>query len=313
MRTNRSTTVHVQSGERANGSASQLSKWVRLVLIALIVYVGCNLAYGFGKWLARWRHVNRPIVAQQVDATDLGPAAVALPLAGPWVFGDLEWKLRSKDIDAAELEKLFTSMAATPVGEDVSQLPEADSTLLGVIQALNVRPNERNGNQVYRLDRPDLRMQLVTCTKGQQTRTVAFVIAYRQVGTSWKVYEFDPGASQMDATTTASHLLPLPSGARRDSGRFSENGQLLLEMISLDTTGEQLLSGWKQNGWEVRKNHVSRPTDFSYLCRRGDEVIYAWSADPQDALLNLMLVRTPNGSDTTSRFEPGASAAQLIE
>jgi hypothetical protein len=40
------------------------------------------------------------------------------------------------------------------------------------------------------------------------------------------------------------------------------------------------------------------------LCARGDEVIYVWSADPPDALKNLMLVRTPTGPDTDATDSP---------
>jgi hypothetical protein len=90
------------------------------------------------------------------------------------------------------------------------------------------------------------------------------------------------------------HLLPLPAGARCDGGRFADDGAALLELISLNSTSEQLFSAWRKAGWEIRPSGYGGPNDFSYLCGRGNEVIYAWSADPPSALQNLMLVRTPS-------------------
>jgi hypothetical protein len=51
-------------------------------------------------------------------------------------------------------------------------------------------------------------------------------------------------------------------------------------------------------GWEVRESGLAEPGEFSYLAVRGDERIYAWSADPAGAMRNLMLVRTPDVANT---------------
>ena len=71
-----------------------------------------------------------------------------------------------------------------------------------------------------------------------------------------------------------------------------------MEFVSLHSDADTLVSSWKTAGWEVRPSGLGNPGSFSYLCARGDEVVYAWSADSPDALENLMLVRTPDAKDT---------------
>ena len=125
-------------------------------------------------------------------------------------------------------------------------------------------------------------------------------MAYPASGDTWQLYVFTPQASDRgDSASAAPHLLPLPAGARRSGGRFADDGRVLLELISLDSTAEELLADWKAAGWEVRPSGIADPADFSYLCARGNEVVYAWSADPHDSLQNLMLVRTPTPADTS--------------
>jgi hypothetical protein len=72
-----------------------------------------------------------------------------------------------------------------------------------------------------------------------------------------------------------------------------------MELITLDATGSDLLASWKAAGWEIRHSGFADSAEFSYLCARGDEVVYAWSAEEPAAIQNLMLVRTPAPADTT--------------
>ena len=88
--------------------------------------------------------------------------------------------------------------------------------------------------------------------------------------------------------------MPLPAGTVRVGGRFAEDGHALLELITLNATAAEVLSTWKAAGWEVRPISSATVDDFRYLCVRGDNVVYAWSADEPSSIQNLMLVRTPN-------------------
>jgi hypothetical protein len=93
-------------------------------------------------------------------------------------------------------------------------------------------------------------------------------------------------------------LLPLPAGAARVGGRFADDGHALLELITLSSTANQLIATWNAAGWEIRPAGFGAAAEFRYLCARGDQVIYAWSADEPGALQNLMLVRAPSNADT---------------
>jgi hypothetical protein len=288
-------------GNSAKGNAAPLARGFRFALTVLVVVVCCYVAYGFGKFWALWRQTRQPVATQQSDSIDLSPIGSVLPLAGPWSFDELDWNLRSQLVEMKEVETLFASLAATAPAATESQLPETDQKIIDLITALQVRPTEQRGNQVYRLDRSDFKAQLVARNVAGQTRTVVFVIAYPQSGDEWQIYEFTPRttATNSDTNANASHLLPLPAAARRSGGRYADDGQVLLELISLEASAEQLLAAWKDAGWEVRPSGLTDPADFSFLCARGEDVVYAWSADPPESLQNLMLVRTAAPSDTS--------------
>ena len=83
----------------------------------------------------------------------------------------------------------------------------------------------------------------------------------------------------------------------RRGGRFADDGQLLLELISLESSSDSLIADWKDAGWEVRPSGIGDGHSFSYLCARGNDVIYAWSANSSEALQNLMLVRSPTDAE----------------
>jgi hypothetical protein len=61
----------------------------------------------------------------------------------------------------------------------------------------------------------------------------------------------------------------------------------------LNSTSDELITMWKAAGWNVRAIRSSGADDCRYLCARGGDVVYAWSADEPSAIQNLMLVRTP--------------------
>jgi hypothetical protein len=299
----RTTSQPVADDQRAKDRPSPRRRGVRIVLIAIGFALACYLAYGIGKFSAGLKQVARPVVAREADSTEFDPLAAALPLAGPWSFDELDWNLRSQAIEKKEINALFTSLAASPPATTDAQLPDTDQKIIDLIAALNVRPTEQLGNQIFRLERSDLKAQLVARKVAGQTKTATFAIAYPQNGSTWQLYEFIPRPTgentKSDTISAAPHLLPLPAAARRSGGRFADDGHVLLELVSLDASAAQLLAIWKDAGWEVRPSGLAGADDFSFLCARGEDVIYAWSADPADSLQNLMLVRTATPLDTS--------------
>ena len=186
-------------------------------------------------------------------------------------------------------------------GDDATNLPDLNNELVDLARRLHVAPTKRGDNELYLLDRPDLKAQLVVRHVAGRLKVAALAAAFPKAADEWQLFEFAPKSANGSATSNISHLLPLPSAAKRTGGRFTDDGQLLLELISLDADAGSLLSMWKHNGWEIKKSDFSGPDDFSFLCARGNEVIYAWSAGPRESLHNLMLVRSPSNSDIQAK------------
>jgi hypothetical protein len=268
-------------------------------MLVVAFAVCCYVAYGVGRWWARARHAPPPIAAQLSNAAGLDPLAAAFPLGGQWAFDELDWSLKSQFVERSKLDGEFEQLGRSPLSKLDPQLPATDPELIELITAVNIQPVERSGDLVYRVDRRDLRAELVTRKSGELSKTVAFAMAYPASGDTWQLYVFTPKQATGDCESTARHLLPLPVDARRSGGRFADDGRVLLELISLDSTTEKLLADWRAAGWEIRPSGIANPSDFSVLCARGNEVVYAWSADSHDSLQNLMLVHTPASADTS--------------
>jgi hypothetical protein len=149
-----------------------------------------------------------------------------------------------------------------------------------------------------------LKARLLVRIVGEKSKVVSLAAALPQNNDRWQLFELTPRGATGRSADTRPQLLPLPPGARRDGGRFADDGRALLELVSLDSNANELLLTWKTSGWDVRPNAAVGAHEFGYLCARGDEVIYVWSADPPDALKNLMLVRTPTGPDTDATDSP---------
>jgi hypothetical protein len=276
----------------------------RAALLVLVVAAGCYVAYGFGRLYAEWRQTGRPIDESSPATFDPNVLTPAMPLDGPWSFAQLDWDIRSQIVSSADVFARFETFADAPGEANDEQLPDVSPELVDLAESLEVKAVNRGGNQVYRLDRPNLKAQLLVRIVTGAPKVVALAAALPQDHDRWQLLELTPRGATESSAAVLPQLLPLPPGARRDGGRFANDGRALLELVSLDSTAEELFSVWKAAGWDVRPNGAASVHEFSYLCARGSEVIYAWSADPRDALKNLMLVRTPSGPDTNASDSP---------
>jgi hypothetical protein len=290
------TTAEASAGEK---SSAGFGRFIGRLIVPLLTFaVCCLVAFRIGAFLANRNNAADLATLRTADSAESNPLAATLPLAGMWSFDELNWSIRSEIIPAAEVEAKLASLDATTV-KDAATLPDTDADLMGLIEMLRVQPTERDGNQIYRLDRKSMKLQLVTRRIDDRSKTVACAMAYPHDEQNWQLYKFTPRSAVQNGGDVESHLLPLPAGARRTSGRFADDGQAIMELITLETPESDLLATWKQAGWEVRPSGFAGPGEFSYLCARGDEVVYAWSAEEPAAIKNLMLVRTPTPTDTS--------------
>lgn len=289
-------TTRTSSMTSRSRSLVRTARWTILVAGFAIC---CLSAYRLGVLVSDWRHPADLAALRRADATDLASLSPTLPLAGIWSFDELDWNMRSEWTSEQELAAKFETLASQAPALAERELPDADQEFLSLAGALGVRSTEREGRRIYRLSRPGLQAQWITRELDGQAKSCAFAVAYPSIDDQWQLFEFTPRAKDAAAKTTQkSHLLPLPAAAHRDGGRFADDGRMLMEFVSLESTADALVRDWNAAGWDVRTSGMGEPGEFSYLAVRGDETIYAWSADQASALRNLMLVRTPAGVDT---------------
>jgi hypothetical protein len=268
----------------------------RTALISVTIAAFFYVAYGYVQLFVEWRRATQPVTTTSSSAAEMLPFAGALPLDGPWVFGDLNWNLRSSVSTREKIEAHINQLVAAPV-DDADNLPVLGNDLVELIHSAHMQPVERNGCTIYQISRANLKCQLVVRVVEQQPRVVSFVGGYALNELEWQLFELVPQgvASRTDSGTE--HLLPLPPDAVRRGGRFAADGRLLLEFVSLNCGTGSLIETWRCAGWEVRSSGLGAGACFSYLCRREDEVIYAWSADTGESLQRMMLVHSPTDDE----------------
>jgi hypothetical protein len=269
-------------------------RWIRALrfaLTAIIVFAACYVSYGFGRLWKDWRNTASPALAANTANADIESMVNVLPLSGQWSFGDLDWTFRSKVVDAGTVEARLAETADIDSGKSADELPDLSPELVDLARKLKIRPVSHGENQLYRLERPEMKAQLVVRQTAGQPKAVAMIAAMKQPSGEWQLFEFAPRTAAVAESQSTPHLLPLPASARRTGGRFTDDGQLLLELANVDADADSLTSMWNDAGWNVRSTQFAGPGDFSYLCVRGDSVVYAWSADARGSLQHLMLTR----------------------
>ena len=281
---------------KSDGPRRRGVRALRAGLTITIVSAACYVSYGFGRLWHDWRQASQ-LRAGVNTSQPLALLPDAPPLAGQWMFGDLDWSLRSEAIEPQAVMTRFAAAAADARHSEVDHLPDLNPQWIDVAQHLQVRPVTRDGNQIYVLDQTNLKAQLIVREVAGHIKAISLAAAFPEQSAAWRLYEFTPNARAGDANTKTAHLLPLSVNAKRLGGRFTNDGQLLLELVKVEGGADQLLSLWSANGWEVHPTEFAGPSDFSYLCVQKNEVIYAWSADRRASLQNLMLLRSSAESD----------------
>jgi hypothetical protein len=285
----------------STATSSRAARAIRFIVTAAIVAAACYLAYGFGRLWAQWRQASLPRAVVQASNGDASMMAPPLPLAGHWAFGELDWNLRSNAVNRADITARFDALAETRADATDDNLDDVAERLVELARDLRIEPTEHGDCRLYRADRPEFKAQLVVRSRSDRLQLISLAAAFPKQGDQWQLVEFKPASATKNKQTSVPFLLPLPAGAERDGGRYADDGRVLLEFVTVDATADELIDQWKSTGWEVRPSGLGGAGDFSNLCRRGNEVIYAWSPDERSALRRVMLVRSPSASDTSGR------------
>jgi hypothetical protein len=281
------------------------SGWGRKTLLLLTAAALMYVSYGFGRWFKEWRQAPPPVAAMSTAPVQFAPLGAALPLDGPWTFAGLNWNLRSSTVGAKVVDERLASLPTAT--NAVASCQHASQDLLELISALSLQPTHRDGAEIYALDRPELKARLVLRSVGGVQKIISFGAGVPQSNKFWKFFELGPRDSMTTATSESPHLLPLPATALRRGGRYTNDGRLLLELVSLNSDAPTLLTLWRAAGWEVRPSGLADAGGFSYLAARGNEVIYAWTSNPNDAIGNLMLVRSPTDAEMAAGAVPASN------
>ena len=279
-----------------------LVRRIRLTLLWAVVALACFVAYRLGDVYAGWRETaNQRPTQQCLTPADGAFATAMMPLAGSWSFDDLDWDINSAKLSPAEVAARFEAFSNSTVGTNVEALPDVSDQFLTLAANLEIIPVHHAGNKVYKLDRPEIKGQLVTREAAGRAKIVSMTAATPSENEAWLFYELTPRAAAAKATNPVDHLLPVPANAKREGGKYGANGEPLLELISLDTNADDLLSAWRAAGWDMHETGLGDANAFSYLAARGNDTIYVWSSDAKDSLHNLMLVRNPDSGDTVAK------------
>lgn len=302
MTTTNSTSQPGQPQPAVVGPERPLVRRVRLTLLWAVVALACFVAYRLGDVYAGWREVaNQRPMRQPMTPTDSAFATAMMPLAGSWSFDDLDWNINSTKLSSADVAARFEAFSNSTVEAHSEALPDVSDQFLTLAANLQITPVERAGNQVYTLDRPEIKGQLVSRDIAGHAKILSVSAATPSENEEWLFYELTPRAAAAKSIKAVDHLLPVPANAKREGGKYGASGDPLLELISLDTNANDLLSSWRAAGWEVHETGLGDGTAFSYLVVRGNDTIYVWSADAKDSLHNLMLVRNPGSGDTEAQ------------
>jgi len=276
---------------------SRLLEYFRRALMIVVIGALAYVAYGIGNLLSEWRNSVRPIQpsARTNTLLDASPLNSALTLSGSWTFSNVDWNMRSGIIDAKDVETRLKTLAEPPTGE-TTHYPDVSPEILRAIEFFHTVPVEHGDFLVYNCLRGELKAQLLARKVDGKLKAITMAVALPQSDGKFQIFELTPsGASSKNGES--SHLLPLPDKATRLGARFADDGRLLLELITLDSNADSLKADWNKAGWEVRPSGLGDLHSYSLLCGRGNDVIYAWSADPPEALKTLMLVRSPTDEE----------------
>lgn len=279
-----------------------LVRRLRLTILWAVVALACFVAYRLGDVYAGWREVaNQRPTRQSATPADSTFASAMMPLAGSWSFDDLDWNINSTNLSTPDVAARFEAFSNSTVGTNPEALPEVSDQCLTLAANLQITPVDHAGNKVYKLNRPEIKGQLVTREVAGRAKIISLAAATPGQNEKWLFYELSPRGTVSKSTQPAEHLLPLPANAKREGGKYGDSGETLLELISLDSNADDLLGSWRAAGWDIHETGLGDGTAFSYLASRGNYTIYVWSADAKDSLHNLMLVRNPGSGDTEAK------------
>ena len=239
----------------------------RLICVAALVWFGLIAADSVGSFSGAAEPIGEILLSDTI------PDLMA-PAAGRWNFAQSELSIERVTCDDQELNTRLESLQSS---NSNNCLDYDASELVAMAQSTGTTQTTCEVGSVWSFEDDQLRLCLVT-TATNPPRLNAAAIAVPD-SDRWQLTVLKPQPPRDD------HLLPLPAATEANEtatqtscSRCSETGELQMELVSTSLTGNQLLTHWQSHGWNIQHTAWGTADSFSYLCRRGEKVVYAWSA-----------------------------------
>lgn len=298
------TTNSSRNPDRANRvSPRQLAfkagvRGVRLGLILAILWVG---------WTA-WANWSRMLSKPKVEATvaDSAPALEPLPVRllaeavtpGYWTFQGAPCSVQMMQTDVQSAFQLANAPPQDTVA--VNGDPKGTSELLEQFKRLPIQEIPWSKGTVYTWNAGVMVLSMATVRQDSHETVVLTRVILDTGDGSAQVIEVRPANNdERSPGGSVRDLVELPRGSDCQLARWSEDGDLVCELVSVPMNLDELTANWQRSGWEVRPNTGSLPGQTSFVCARGLEVVsvHSWGeTDEKRTLLFCVRVSETYGS-----------------
>lgn len=287
---NQSTPADEETRTPGSRASRIISRVFRLGVIVLLAAVGWTTARGITALFSN----DAPPAEFTKDAADESPllpqTIQALPEDGYWMFGKSPWAAGVSRVGPNELSKRFAELGSGPSRLSEDRLADGRA-FLDALKRLPVSVRRASDRTRYNVNMNGLRVRAVSIGSGKAEELLGFAVALPVGGERWNLFEFRATTS-VPRNSAAGHLLPVPASVKRVWSRWSRNGELLMEVLSIGRNPDDLALDWKQAGWALRKSPIGRSRSFHYLCHKNGTTILAWSPPRKNGPATLVLMRS---------------------
>ena len=242
-----------------------------LLLIAVVVWTFRN-----------WQFMLDPPVSITTDSSEnrhevLSQISPTSQASGTWTFSGVPWKLA---VDSVADDLVETKLAGPAARELYSELEkQCEGDLIQMLVDLGVQSEAIGSGREFQFAADGIRVLIRTIAKEDTERIQVARLAFRE-SDRWALFELVPETETTSfAVSDRQHLMPLPVDSRQVCTRRSPDGTLMLEVASVDITGDELIRDWQAADWDVHRRVRPSASESEILdCHRNGRLITVWGA-----------------------------------
>ncbi len=223
---------------------------------------------------------------------------------GHWEMAGWNWKIGLSSVSDAELESRWSELASQPLPSDLSDAEkQAVDRLLEGIRKLPVKTAVDGSTTSYTLDQDSIRIRVVSRREGDRESVVGMSAAVRRAAEgTWSLMTLE--SRPAGSLNSVKHIMPLPQGTVRLSGRTDESGQIVFEIVESPFTLSALVDYWKETGWEQQPGAGVVAPEKNFLFARNGTVVQAWQVPGENGSAHRIALMKV--SDDTSGSASGS-------